>query len=66
MLELAEKYIKTVITAHHIFKQVAKRQWTNVWLESLEKEEGIFENTVGDNISHFLKTLNTQILSPLP
>ena len=24
MLELAEKYIKTVITAHHIFKQVAK------------------------------------------
>lgn len=25
MLELAEKYIKTVITAYHIFKKVEKR-----------------------------------------
>ena len=30
-------------------------------MESLKKEEGIFENTVGDNISNFLKTINTQI-----
>lgn len=66
MLELAEKYIKTVITAYHIFKKVEKRQWTNMWLESLKKEEGIFENTVGDNISNFVKIINTQILSPLP
>ena len=42
-------------------QNVGKRQWTNVWLESLKKEEGIFENTVGDNISNFLKTINTQI-----
>lgn len=50
---VAKKYIKIVITAYHIFKQVEKRQWTNVWLESLKKEEGIFENTVGDNVHIF-------------
>lgn len=61
MLELAEKYIKTVITIYHMFRNVEKRQWTTVWLEFLKKGERIFANTMGENIPKFLKTLNPQI-----